>query len=129
VIVADDSKEINTKYYVQEHKYLKYIKLSFDTGLAEGRNILAQHVTTKCIQIRNIEDNNYDMLLLDDDFVITDETFMLEYFVDILENTDVKIVGGNVEGEASSFNLEMKNNSLIVKTCIQDYIEDPVEKL
>lgn len=78
ILVADDSKE-ETQY-----EGVKYYKLPFDSGLSAGRNFLLKRVHTKYF------------LLLDDDFIFTEET-KIEKLLDVARS-GFDIVGGQVRG-------------------------------
>ncbi|MDQ0884708.1 glycosyltransferase [Peribacillus sp. V2I11] len=75
IIVADDSKSPNPLPDVEYHV------LPFDSGLSKGRNFLMKQVKTPYF------------LLLDDDFCFIKET-NIEWLLDVLENSDIDIVGG-----------------------------------
>jgi len=76
ILVADDS--LRPLPFKGVHKYLS---LPFDIGLSEGRNILAQETDTEY------------MLILEDDFVFLPQT-KIEIFFNIIENSDLNIIGG-----------------------------------
>ncbi|WP_417898474.1 glycosyltransferase [Bacillus haimaensis] len=75
IIVADDSKSPIPRSDVEYHI------LPFDSGLSKGRNFLLQQVKTPYF------------LLLDDDFCFINET-SIEKLMDVLENSDIDVVGG-----------------------------------
>lgn len=75
IIVADDSKAPIPRTDVEYHV------LPFDSGLSIGRNFLVKQVKTPYI------------LILDDDQCFINET-KIECFLDVLENSDIDIVGG-----------------------------------
>lgn len=79
IIIVDDSQE--DKNIVQEN--IKYFKLPFDIGLSAGRNFAINNIDTEYF------------LLLDDDYLFNEET-KIETFYNILENTNLDLVGGDV---------------------------------
>jgi len=79
VLIADDSLHPKQLRAVHTRVY----PLPYDTGLAAGRNYLVDRVRTPYF------------LLLDDDFVFIDGTH-LERMVELLDTTDLDIVGGRV---------------------------------
>ena len=96
IIVADDSREI----LPISRKNLSRIALPFNTGISYGKNKALFAVTTPYV------------VVLDDDFIFTDET-RLEIWLDILESSTIDLVGGDVEGvphyEACLNEQEFKN--------------------
>ncbi|KAG8514881.1 Beta-1,4 N-acetylgalactosaminyltransferase 2 [Galemys pyrenaicus] len=88
VIVADDSKEplkIN-----DEH--VEYYFMPFGKGWFAGRNLAISQVTTKYV------------LWVDDDFLFINKT-KIEVLVDVLEKTELDVVGGSVLGNTFQFKL------------------------
>ena len=83
VLIADDS-ELPYKDDI-EQKYgslvTDYIILPFDSGLSKGRNALVDQVKTDYF------------LLCDDDFVFDQRTDLI-FMMNILENTEVDLLGG-----------------------------------
>lgn len=80
IVIADDSRNpipVNCPN-------LEYCILPFATGTSFGRNYAVSKVKTKYF------------FTLDDDFVFTPETSLLLRY-DILENTDIDLVGSNVK--------------------------------
>jgi glycosyltransferase involved in cell wall biosynthesis len=75
IIVADDSRQ------PQVRKDVEYHVLPTDSGVSEGRNFLVKQVKTPYV------------LLLDDDFCFINET-RIEVLLDVLEKSDMDIVGG-----------------------------------
>lgn len=80
VIIVDDSKE--EEKIIQEN--VRYFKVPFDTGLSAGRNFAINKVDTEYF------------LLLDDDFLFNEKT-KIEKFYNILETTDIDLIGGDVK--------------------------------
>ena len=78
IIVVDDSKNVIPISGVEYHT------LSFASGNSMGRNFAVSQVQTKYF------------MTLDDDFIFTSKT-NLQIRYDILENTDIDIVGTNVQ--------------------------------
>ncbi|EDL16003.1 beta-1,4 N-acetylgalactosaminyltransferase 2 [Mus musculus] len=99
VIVADDSKEpleINDDY-------VEYYTMPFGKGWFAGRNLAISQVTTKYV------------LWVDDDFLFSDKT-KIEVLVDVLEKTELDVVGGSVQGNTYQFRLlyeQTKNGSCL----------------
>ncbi|XP_054441330.1 beta-1,4 N-acetylgalactosaminyltransferase 2 [Pteronotus mesoamericanus] len=88
VIVADDSKEplrINDSH-------VEYYIMPFGKGWFAGRNLAISQVTTKYV------------LWVDDDFVFNNKT-KIEMLVDVLEKTELDVVGGSVLGNVFQFKL------------------------
>ncbi|MDQ0339008.1 glycosyltransferase involved in cell wall biosynthesis [Caldalkalibacillus uzonensis] len=77
IIVADDSLKPVPRSDVEYHI------LPFDSGLPKGRNFLIQQVKTPYV------------LVLDDDYCFIEET-KIEKLLDVLENSDIDIVGGRL---------------------------------
>ncbi|XP_018426744.1 PREDICTED: beta-1,4 N-acetylgalactosaminyltransferase 2 [Nanorana parkeri] len=88
VIVADDNENIEK---IEDPNVEQYI-MPYAKGWFAGRNLAVSQVTTKYF------------LWVDDDFLFTEQT-KIEQLVDVLEGTDLDIVGGNVEGNHFSFKL------------------------
>ncbi|KAJ6658176.1 hypothetical protein lerEdw1_001443 [Lerista edwardsae] len=88
LIVADDSEhpekieEANVEHYI----------MPFGKGWFAGRNLAISQVTTKYY------------LWVDDDFLFTKNT-KIEKLVDVLENSDLDLVGGSVTGNTYNFKL------------------------
>lgn len=80
IIIIDDSQEPMTAAF---DVHTTYIHTEHDIGLSAGRNRAVALVKTKYT------------LLLDDDFVFTVRT-KIERFVEVLETTPFRIVGGRV---------------------------------
>uniref|UniRef100_A0A9L0SBU7 Beta-1,4 N-acetylgalactosaminyltransferase n=1 Tax=Equus caballus TaxID=9796 RepID=A0A9L0SBU7_HORSE len=88
VIVADDSKEplkINDNH-------VEYYTMPFGKGWFAGRNLAISQVTTKYV------------LWVDDDFLFNSKT-KIEVLVDVLEKTELDVVGGSVLGNVFQFKL------------------------
>ncbi|KAM6164760.1 beta-1,4 N-acetylgalactosaminyltransferase 2 [Rhynchocyon petersi] len=93
VIVADDSKEplqINDSH-------VEYYTMPFGKGWFAGRNLAISQVTTKYV------------LWVDDDFLFTNKT-KIEVLVDVLERTELDVVGGSVLGNAFQFKLFLEKS-------------------
>ncbi|XP_045840801.1 beta-1,4 N-acetylgalactosaminyltransferase 2 isoform X1 [Meles meles] len=93
VIVADDSKEplkINDKH-------VEYYPMPFGKGWFAGRNLAISQVTTKYV------------LWVDDDFLFTSDT-KIEVLVDVLEKTELDVVGGSVLGNVFQFKLLLEKS-------------------
>ncbi|KAM4618023.1 beta-1,4 N-acetylgalactosaminyltransferase 2-like [Discoglossus pictus] len=88
VIVADDNE--NTEK-LQEKNVEQYF-MPFAKGWFAGRNLAVSQVTTKYF------------LWVDDDFIFTENT-KLEKFVQVLEETDLDVVGGSVDGNDFKFKI------------------------
>ncbi|XP_066485366.1 beta-1,4 N-acetylgalactosaminyltransferase 2-like [Tiliqua scincoides] len=81
LIVADDSEHPEK---IEEANVEQYI-MPFGKGWFAGRNLAISQVTTKYY------------LWVDDDFLFTQNT-KIEKLVDVLENSDLDVVGGSVNG-------------------------------
>ncbi|XP_077108604.1 beta-1,4 N-acetylgalactosaminyltransferase 2 isoform X1 [Ranitomeya variabilis] len=92
VIVADDSEKPEK---IDDPNVEQYI-MPFAKGWFAGRNLAVSQVTTKYF------------LWVDDDFLFTNDT-KIEKFVDVLEATDLDLVGGNVAGNHFSFKLMLED--------------------
>ncbi|XP_047701985.1 beta-1,4 N-acetylgalactosaminyltransferase 2 [Prionailurus viverrinus] len=93
VIVADDSKEplkINDDH-------VEYYTMPFGKGWFAGRNLAISQVTTKYV------------LWVDDDFLFNDKT-KIEVLVDVLEKTELDVVGGSVLGNVFQFKLLLERS-------------------
>ncbi|KAK1331019.1 hypothetical protein QTO34_008965, partial [Cnephaeus nilssonii] len=93
VIVADDSKEplkINDSH-------VEYYIMPFGKGWFAGRNLAISQVTTKYV------------LWVDDDFLFTNKT-KIEKLVDVLEKTELDVVGGSVLGNVFQFKLLLEQS-------------------
>lgn len=109
IVIIDDSKE--DKNIVQEN--IKYFKIPFDTGLSAGRNFAINNVDTEYF------------LLLDDDYLFNKET-KIEIFYDILENTDIDIIGGDVKylnGRTMYYDGILYLDNERILHCKKDYYE------
>lgn len=78
IIVADDSREPRTITGVD------HLPMPYDSGVSAGRNLALSKVETPYV------------VTLDDDFVFGDMT-KLEIWLKILENTNLDLIGGNVD--------------------------------
>ncbi|XP_036855064.1 beta-1,4 N-acetylgalactosaminyltransferase 2 [Manis javanica] len=93
VIVADDSKEpmkINDSH-------VEYYTMPFGKGWFAGRNLAISQVTTKYV------------LWVDDDFLFNEKT-KIEVLVDVLENSELDVVGGSVLGNVFQFKLLLEQS-------------------
>lgn len=81
IVVADDSEKILP---ITRENFSRII-LPFNTGISYGRNRALLAVTTPYV------------VTLDDDFVFTKQT-QLEIWLDILKNSSIDLVGGDVSG-------------------------------
>ncbi|XP_044152696.1 beta-1,4 N-acetylgalactosaminyltransferase 2 isoform X2 [Bufo gargarizans] len=88
VIVADDNEKPEK---IDDPNVEQYI-MPFAKGWFAGRNLAVSQVTTKYF------------LWVDDDFLFTSDT-KIENLLDVLEATDLDLVGGNVAGNHFSFKL------------------------
>lgn len=79
IIVADDSQETRIITGVD------HLRMPYDSGVSAGRNLALNTVDTPYV------------VTLDDDFVFDDRT-QLDRWLNILETTDLDLVGGNVDG-------------------------------
>lgn len=78
IIVVDDSAKTKTIDGVD------YLRMPYDSGVSAGRNLALSKVDTPYV------------VTLDDDFVFDDRT-QLNRWLDILEITDLDLIGGNVD--------------------------------
>uniref|UniRef100_A0A8C8U1K5 Beta-1,4 N-acetylgalactosaminyltransferase n=1 Tax=Peromyscus maniculatus bairdii TaxID=230844 RepID=A0A8C8U1K5_PERMB len=93
VIVADDSKEpLEIK-----DDYVEYYSMPFGKGWFAGRNLAISQVNTKYV------------LWVDDDFLFDNKT-KIEVLVDVLEKTELDVVGGSVQGNAFQFRLLLEHS-------------------
>nr|XP_021501031.1 beta-1,4 N-acetylgalactosaminyltransferase 2-like isoform X1 [Meriones unguiculatus]XP_021501033.1 beta-1,4 N-acetylgalactosaminyltransferase 2-like [Meriones unguiculatus] len=93
VIVADDSKQpLEIK-----DDYLEYYPMPFGKGWFAGRNLAISQVTTKYV------------LWVDDDFLFNNNT-KIEVLVDVLEKTELDVVGGSVQGNTFQFRLLLEQS-------------------
>ncbi|KAM4034217.1 beta-1,4 N-acetylgalactosaminyltransferase 2-like [Anomaloglossus baeobatrachus] len=92
VIVADDSE---TPEKIDDPNVEQYI-MPFAKGWFAGRNLAVSQVTTKYF------------LWVDDDFLFTSDT-KLEKLLDVLEATDLDMVGGNVAGNHFTFKFMLED--------------------
>lgn len=97
VIVADDSRKFNTIAGIE------YLRMSYDSGVSAGRNLALSKVDTPYV------------VTLDDDFVFNHQT-KLERWLDILEKTNLDLIGGNVDGHPNYHaSLHIINDALVFK--------------
>uniref|UniRef100_A0A2K5IVB7 Glycosyltransferase 2-like domain-containing protein n=1 Tax=Colobus angolensis palliatus TaxID=336983 RepID=A0A2K5IVB7_COLAP len=93
VIVADDSK----KPLEIKDNHVEYYTMPFGKGWFAGRNLAISQVTTKYV------------LWVDDDFLFNKET-KIEVLVDVLEKTELDVVGGSVLGNVFQFKLLLEQS-------------------
>ncbi|XP_012645144.1 beta-1,4 N-acetylgalactosaminyltransferase 2 isoform X1 [Microcebus murinus] len=93
VIVADDSK----KPLDIKDSHVEYYTMPFRKGWFAGRNLAISQVTTKYV------------LWVDDDFFFNDKT-KIEVLVDVLEKTELDMVGGSVQRNAFQFKLLLEQS-------------------
>jgi len=84
VLVADDSET-----HPDVPLPARLLRLPYDTGLSEGRNILLQHVETPYF------------VLLDDDFIFCEQT-RLELLLPLVASGAVDILGGDIISNGKS---------------------------
>ncbi|KAG8566461.1 hypothetical protein GDO81_013260 [Engystomops pustulosus] len=92
VIVADDNE---TPEKIDDPNVEQYI-MPFAKGWFAGRNLALSQVTTKYF------------LWVDDDFLFTNDT-KIEKLLDVLEATDLDLVGGKVDKNYFSFKLVLED--------------------
>ncbi|XP_057570086.1 beta-1,4 N-acetylgalactosaminyltransferase 2 [Hippopotamus amphibius kiboko] len=92
VIVADDSK----KPLKINDSHVEYYTMPFGKGWFAGRNLAISQVTTKYV------------LWVDDDFLFNNKT-KIEVLVDVLEKTELDVVGGSVLGNVFQFKLFLEH--------------------
>ncbi|XP_058416728.1 beta-1,4 N-acetylgalactosaminyltransferase 2 isoform X2 [Diceros bicornis minor] len=93
VIVADDSKE----HLKINDSHVEYYAMPFGKGWFAGRNLAISQVTTKYV------------LWVDDDFFFNNKT-KIEVLVDVLEKTELDVVGGSVLGNVFQFKLLLEQS-------------------
>ncbi|XP_075415420.1 beta-1,4 N-acetylgalactosaminyltransferase 2, partial [Tenrec ecaudatus] len=93
VIVADDSR----KPLKINDSHVEYYTMPFGKGWFAGRNLAISQVTTKYV------------LWVDDDFLFTSKT-KIEVLVDVLEKTELDVVGGSVLGNVFQFKLLLEQS-------------------
>lgn len=97
IIVADDSRESRLISGVE------HLQMPYDSGVSAGRNLALSKVDTPYV------------VTLDDDFVFNDRT-ELKRWLEILETTNLDIIGGNVDGHPNYHaSLHIENNALVFK--------------
>jgi (N-acetylneuraminyl)-galactosylglucosylceramide N-acetylgalactosaminyltransferase len=97
IIVADDSRELR-KIAGVEH-----LRMPYDSGVSAGRNLALSKVETPYV------------VTLDDDFIFNDRT-KLEKWLEILENTNLDLVGGNVDEHPNYYaSLHIVDDALVFK--------------
>ncbi|EHB16463.1 Beta-1,4 N-acetylgalactosaminyltransferase 2 [Heterocephalus glaber] len=93
VIVADDSE----KPVKIDDKYVEHYIMPFGKGWFAGRNLAISQVTTKYV------------LWVDDDFLFIPKS-KIETLVEVLENTELDVVGGSVQGNTFQFKLFLEQS-------------------
>uniref|UniRef100_UPI00398E3975 beta-1,4 N-acetylgalactosaminyltransferase 2-like n=1 Tax=Pristiophorus japonicus TaxID=55135 RepID=UPI00398E3975 len=101
IIIADDS-DITEKV---EGPHIEQYIMPFAKGWFAGRNLAASQVTTKY------------MLWVDEDFLFTKET-KLEKLVDVLENTNLDVVGASVDGNRFQFKMWYEEGNVDDGDCL-----------
>ena len=97
IIVADDSKKS------QSINGVEHLRMEYDSGVSAGRNLALSKVDTQYV------------VTLDDDFIFNDKT-KLESWLSILQNNNLDIIGGNVDGHPNYYaSLHIENDSLIFR--------------
>lgn len=97
VIVADDSKKS------KNIRGVEHLLMPYDSGTSAGRNLALSKVDTPYV------------VTLDDDFVF-DERTKLEKWLQIMKDTDLDIIGGNVDGHPNYHaSLHIQDNALVFK--------------
>jgi len=97
IIVADDSKESKLITGVE------HLRMEYDSGVSAGRNLALSKVDTQYV------------VTLDDDFIFNERT-KLESWLSILQNNNLDIIGGNVDGHPNYYaSLHVENHSLIFR--------------
>lgn len=97
IIVADDSK------HSKPIRGVKHLRMPYDSGVSAGRNLALSQVTTPYV------------VTLDDDFVFDGRT-KLNLWLDILEDTSIDLIGGNVDGHPNYHaSLHIVEDSLVFK--------------
>lgn len=81
IIIADDSFNYQSLDETKNYQNVVQYQMPGGTGFNKGKNLAISQVTTEYL------------LWIDDDFVFSDETD-LEWMLDVLENTNLDIVGG-----------------------------------
>lgn len=101
IVIADDSKDESAIVSIPTvlKKNLHYMLLPFDSGASYGRNRALAEVTTPYV------------VTLDDDFIFTKDT-KLEVWLDILKNSNIDLVGGNVDNIRYEACFEIENKVL-----------------
>ncbi|KAG8446833.1 hypothetical protein GDO86_014333 [Hymenochirus boettgeri] len=92
IIVADDN---NVTEKIEDKNVEQYF-MPYGKGWFAGRNLAVSQVTTKYF------------LWVDDDYFFTKDT-KIEKLLDVLESTNLDLVGGNVEGNHFSFTLTVQD--------------------
>lgn len=97
IIVADDSRKSRPITGVE------HLRMSYDSGVSAGRNLALSKVDTPYV------------VTLDDDFVFDHRT-KLERWLEILERTNLDLIGGNVGGHPNYHaSLHIIDDALVFK--------------
>lgn len=97
IIVADDSRDL------QAIPGVEHLRMPYDSGVSAGRNLALSKVDTPYV------------VTLDDDFVFNQHT-KLERWLEILESTNLDMIGGNVDEHPNYHaSLHIEDNSLIFR--------------
>lgn len=98
IIVADDSRNFHSIAGVE------HLRMPYDSGVSAGRNLALSHVNTPYV------------VTLDDDFVFDSRT-KLENWLEILEKTNLDLIGGNVDGHPNYHaSLHIVDDALVFKS-------------
>jgi glycerol-3-phosphate cytidylyltransferase len=107
IIIADDNNAFNNRFYIKWKKVLdlEVIRLPYDKGVSYGRNRMVEKVKTPYT------------LLLDDDFIFTEETKIEKFYKVIDSNKKIGVVGGlclvNNKEQHYEFLMDFKDGILI----------------
>lgn len=84
IIIVDDDEKVDMNFYKMWKRSLDItlVKMPYDSGLSAGRNKMVELCKTKYF------------LLLDDDFVFTEETDIEKFYKVIKSDKNIGVVGG-----------------------------------